>query len=315
MLYNHLEGLDIKPSCIGFGGWPLGGHGWGKGSSPEIIKAVHKAIDCGVNFFDTAPIYGLGHSEELLGKALGSKRKDVIIATKVGLTWKKGKTFQKFTDSSPANISREIGESLKRLNTDYIDLYQIHWPDPNTPIVDTLSAMEKLKNSGKIRCIGCCNFPLQLLMEWLKYGEINTIQIRYNLIDSEAETDLLAFCKENGIGVLTHSSIAQGLLSGKYDTNSKFGANDHRSRDEHFQGEAFLKNLEVLKRVKFIAQKLSKTPTQIALRWVLQNPCVTTAFVGIKSVVQIEENVVASDFALSKDDMDFLNEEVCGNVA
>ena len=309
MRYNRLEGLDIVPSCIGFGCWPLGGHGWGKVSSPEIIKAVHKAIDCGVNFFDTAPIYGLGHSEELLGKALGSKRKDVIIATKVGLTWKKGKTFQKFTDSSPANISREIGESLKRLNTDYIDLYQIHWPDPNTPLEDTLSAMEKLKSEGKIRYIGCCNFPLDLVKESLKCGQINTIQIRYNLIDREAETDLLAFCKENGIGVLTHSSIAQGLLSGKYDEKSKFSSTDHRSRDKHFQGEAFLRNLEVVEKVKFIARKLNKTPTQIALRWVLQNPCVATAIVGVKSVPQIEENVVASDFTLSQEDMEFLKKD------
>ena len=317
MLYNHLEGLDIKPSCIGFGGWQLGVHGWGRVSEPEILKALHKAIDSGVNFFDTAPIYGLGHSEELLGKVLGSKRKGVIIATKVGLTWKKGKTFQKFTDSSPANISREIDRSLKRLNTDYIDLYQIHWPDPNTPIEDTLSAMEKLKNSGKIRYIGCCNFPLELLKESLKYGEIRTIQIPYNLIDRKIEQDLLPFCRENGIGVLTYSPIARGLLTGKYDRNTKFDLDNHRSssRDEYFQGEAFLKNLEVVRRVKFIAEKLNKTPTQIALRWVLQNPCVTTAFVGIKSVVQIEENVVASDFALSKDDMDFLNEDVCGNVA
>ena len=309
MRYNRLEGLDIVTSCIGFGCWPLGSHGWGKVSSPEIIKAVHKAIDCGVNFFDTAPIYGLGHSEELLGKALGSKRKDVIIATKVGLTWKKGKTFQKFTASSPANISREIDESLKRLNTDYIDIYQIHWPDPNTPLEDTLSAMEKLKNSGKIRYIGCCNFPLDLVKESLKCGQINTIQIRYNLIDREAETDLLAFCKENGIGVLTHSSIAQGLLSGKYDEKSKFSSNDHRSRDKHFQGEAFLINLEVVEKVKFIARKLNKTPTQIALRWVLQNPCVATAIVGVKSVPQIEENVVASDFTLSQEDMEFLNKD------
>lgn len=309
MRYIHLTGLDLVPSCIGFGCWPLGGHGWGKASSPEIIKAVHKAIDCGVNFFDTAPIYGLGHSEELLGKALGSKRKDVIIATKVGLTWKRGKTFQKFADSSPANISREIGESLRRLNTDYIDLYQIHWPDPNNPLEDTLSTMEKLKSEGKIRYIGCCNFPLDLVKESLKCGQINTIQMRYNLIDREAETDFLAFCKENGIGVLTHSSIAQGLLSGKYDETSRFSSNDHRSRDKHFQGEAFLRNLEVVGKVKFIAKKLNKTPTQIALRWVLQNPCVATAIVGVKSVPQIEENVVASDFALSQEDMEFLRRD------
>ena len=200
--------------------------------------------------------------------------------------------------------------SLKRLKTDYIDLYQIHWPDPNTPIEDTLLAMEKLKQSGKIRCIGCCNFPLGLLKESLKYGEIKTVQVPYNLIDREAETDLLAFCKENGIGVLTHSSIAQGLLSGKYDEKSKFSSTDHRSRDKHFQGEAFLRNLEVVKKVRFIAKRSNRTPAQIALRWVLENPCVTTAIFGAKNVAQTKENVVASDFTLSKEDMEFLNKRL-----
>jgi aryl-alcohol dehydrogenase-like predicted oxidoreductase len=309
MRYSHLAGLDVDLSCLGFGGWQLGSYGWGKVSETETVKAIHRAIDTGISLFDTAPIYGLGRSEEILGKSLGVRRKNVIIATKVGLVWKKNKTFEKFTDSSPVNIEREVDMSLRRLRTDYIDLYQIHWLDPNTPIEDTLLAMEKLRQSGKIRCIGCCNFPLGLIKELLKYGAIKTVQIPYNLIDRKVEEHLLPFCKENGIAVLAYSSLARGLLTGKYDRNAKFESDDHRSRgtDEYFQGKAFLENLEIVERVRFIAERSNRTPAQIALRWVLENPCVTTALFGAKNVAQTEENVVASDFTLSKEDIEFLN--------
>lgn len=309
MRYSAIGGLDIKPSCLGLGCLQLGGHGWGKVSESEMVKGVYKTLDSGINFFDTAPIYGLGRSESILGRILQSEREKVIIATKVGLVWKKNKHFRKSTDGSPKNVNREIDMSLKRLRTDYIDLYQIHWPDPNTPIEDTLHAMERLKDSGKIRCIGCCNFPLKLLKESLKYGKIDTIQVPYNLIDRRAENDLLPFCEKNRIGVLAYSPIARGLLTGKYDKNAKFGLDDHRSRsgDEYFQGEAFLKNLKILERVKVIAKKLDRIPAQVALRWVLENPCVTTAFFGAKNSSQVEENVVAADFEIPKEDMEFLD--------
>jgi len=318
MEYTSLDGLTTKLSRLGFGGEQLGGYGWGKTSETEMVKAIRKAMDSGINFFDTAPIYGLGHSEEVLGRTLGVDRKNVIIATKIGLAWSRNAALKKtspnspigrFADSSPANINREIDASLKRLKTDYIDLYQIHWPDPNTPLEDTLFAMGKLKKSGKIRCIGCCNFSLELLMESLKYSEIKTIQIPYNLIDRKAEKDLLPFCRENNIAVLVYSPLARGLLTGKYDRNTRFGLDDHRSRDsdEYFHGEAFLRNLEAVERVKFVAKKLNKTPAQIAFRWVLENPCVTTAIFGAKNTAQVEENISALGFTLPKEYIEFLN--------
>jgi len=323
MEYTRLDGLDIELSYIGFGCEQLGGYRWGKTSETEMIKAIRKAVDSGINFFDTAPSYGLGHSEELLGKTLGTDRKNVIIATKVGLVWAEDAILKKpapnspietIIDNSPVNINREIDLSLKRLNTDYIDLYQIHWPDPNTPIEDTLYAMEKLKEAGKIRCIGCCNFSLELLKGALKYSEIKTTQIPYNLVDRKMERDLLPFCKQNNISVLTYSPLARGLLSGKYDRNSEFGLDDHRSRsnDEYFQSGVFLKNLEVVERVKLMAKKLNRTPAQIALRWVLANPDVTTAIFGAKTVAQVEENIVASELALSREDVEILNGEAQG---
>lgn len=312
MKYAHLEGLDVKLSSLGLGGEQLGDHGWGKVSESQLVKAVHKAIDSGITLFDTAPIYGLGHSEELLGKALGAHRRNVILATKVGFTWKKNDAFEGFIDNSPANINQEIDTSLKRLRTDYIDVYQIHWPDPNTPIEDTLFAMKKLKQSGKIRCIGCCNLPLSLLKEAIKYTEISTIQIPYSLVGRKFEGDLLPFCAENNIAVLAYSPIARGFLSGKYDKDTTFGLDDRRSRsgDEYFQGEALMKNLEILKRLKFVAKKLGKTPSQIAVRWVLENTYITTAIFGAKNSVQVEENTAASDFTLSQEDMEFLNKDM-----
>lgn len=312
MRYAHLEALDVKLSCLGLGGEQLGGHSWGKISDKEMVGAVHRALESGVTLFDTAPVYGLGHSEEVLGKALGAARKNVIIATKVGLVWKKDKQFEKSTDSSPATIEREVDLSLKRLGTDYIDVYQIHWPDPDTPIEETLLVMKKLKQAGKIRCIGCCNFSLELLKEAVKYGEIGTAQIPYNLIDRKFESELLPFCHENKIAIFAYSPLARGFLSGKYNKKSTFGVDDRRSRseDEYFQDAASTKNLRVLEKLKIVAGKLNKTPSQIALTWVLENPNITCAIFGAKNTAQVDENVMASDFTLSREDIEFLNQDM-----
>lgn len=312
MRYANLEALDVRLSCLGLGGEQLGGHSWGKVSEKEMVGAVHRALERGVTLFDTAPIYGLGHSEEVLGKALSAARKGVIVATKVGLAWKKDKQFEKSTDSSPATIEKEVDASLKRLGSDYIDIYQIHWPDPDTPIEETLLVMKKLKQAGKIRCLGLCNFSLELLKEAVKYGEIGTVQIPYNLIDREYESDVLPFCSEHKITVLAYSPIARGFLSGKYDNKSTFGVDDRRSRreDEYFQDAASTKNLSVLEKLKIVAGKLNKTPSQIALRWVLESPCITCAIFGAKTIAQVEENVTASDFTLSQEDIEFLNKDM-----
>lgn len=305
-----MPGLDIKLSRLSLGCWQLGGHGWGKVSEADMIQAVYKALDLGITLFDTAPIYGLGHSEELLGEALQAKRRAVVIATKVGLKWEKGDDFKKSIDCSPENIYREIEGSLRRLKTDYIDIYQIHWPGPDTPIEDTMIAMQKLRASGKIRLIGCCNFPLSLLKQALEFGRIDAVQIPYNLVDREVEADLLPFCRDNNIAVLTYSSLAGGLLSGKYDKNTKFGPNDHRGRSEdgYFSKEALPGNLAVIERVKTVATRLNKSPVQVALCWILENHSVTSAIFGAKNVVQLEENAAALGFTLSREDMKFLSQ-------
>jgi len=311
MEYSSLADSGIKVSRLSLGCWQLGGQGWGRVSEKEMVEAIIRAMDKGINLFDTAPIYGLGHSEEVLGRILHKRRREIVIATKVGLTWANRADFKKSIDCSPENINREIEASLKRLKTDYIDIYQIHWPDPDTPIEDTIDAMERLKTAGKIRLIGCCNFPLALLKRALKAGRVDSVQIPYNLIDRQVEKGILPFCRQNNIAVLTYSSIARGLLSGKYDKDVKFGLNDHRgsSRDGYFSSEVLSRNLEVAERVKAIAKRLDKTPVQVALRWLLDKDCVTSAIFGAKNVTQLEENVAASGFTLSREDIEFLNIE------
>ena len=311
MKYYSIENLDIELSCLGLGGEQIGGHGWGNISESELVKAVHKALDCGITLFDTAPIYGLGNSEKLLGKALGTSRKQVIIATKVGLVWRKGGVFEKFKDSTPANIENEIDASLKNLGTDYIDIYQIHWPDPNTPLEETMFTVAKLKQAGKIRCIGCCNFSTEALMEAGKYGKISTIQVPYNLMDRSVESALLPYCKDKDIKVLAYSPIARGFLSGKYNDITAFNHDDNRSRNDdiYFQREVLLKNLKILEDLSQVAEKLDKTPSQIAIRWVLENHKITASIFGAKDAFQVEENVAASKFMLTPEDIDFLNKE------
>ncbi|MFC2060354.1 aldo/keto reductase [Chloroflexota bacterium] len=307
-----MEYLKIKPSRLGMGGEQLGIYGWHGLSEPEMERAVNKALACGVNFFDTAPIYGLGHSEELLGKALGTRRKDVIIATKVGLIWKKKGAFQRCTDASPDNIRREIDASLRRLQTDYIDLYQVHWPDFNTPIGETMMALDELKKAGKIRAIGCCNFPLDLLKEAVKYCPIAAIQSPYNLVDRGIECALLPWCRQNGIHVIAYTPIAKGLLAGQYTADTRFGPEDNRSRHPYFQDEALVENLRVVERVRIVAERLGKTSAQIALGWVLANLHIGTALVGVKNAAQMAENIGALDFALTSEDIRFLEEEIAG---
>jgi aryl-alcohol dehydrogenase-like predicted oxidoreductase len=298
---------NINVSQIGFGCWPLGGHGWGKVVEEDMIHAVHRAIDLGINFFDTAPAYGLGRSEELLGKSLGKKRHSAVIATKFGLTWQTGEVFQKSFNNSPASILREIDGSLKRLDTDYVDLYQIHWPDLSTPIEETLKTLESLIKSGKVLYIGCCNFDANQLKELLQFGRVETMQLRYNLIDRQAETQLIPLCTDNRISVITYSSLADGLLSGKYDAASSFGLDDHRRGDGYFTEQSLSKNLSLVEKVKLVANRTGKTPSQIALRWILENPAIKIALAGIKTTSQLEENAGSLNFRLSREELNFLS--------
>lgn len=308
MEYRKLGNTDLELSAIGFGCWAMGGS-WGKTDDKESIEAVRRAIDKGINFFDTADVYGFGHSERTLAKALGSKRKNVIIATKGGLVWDDHGCL--FRSGSRHHLMNALEASLKRLNTDYVDLYQIHWPDTNTPFEITMNVLDEMLKSGKVRYIGVSNFTRKQITECLKFGQVNSLQPPYNMFMRGIEKDF-SFCKRNGIGIVAYGPLAYGLLTGKFNKSSKFPENDWRSGKlfpdagdwqahiDLFHGDRFRKYLGIVEKLKKTANRLGKTVSQLSIAWVLSNHAVNSAIVGAKRPSQLEENIGGAGWELSK---------------
>jgi myo-inositol catabolism protein IolS len=295
-------------SRIAFGCEPMGGNDWGVVNDRESFAAVKRALDLGVNFFDTADVYGLGHSEEILSEALGSRRKDVVIATKCGVNWEEspGHRARTFCDSSPAHVVSALEASLRRLKIDCIPLYQIHWPDPRTPIAETIEALDRCRNAGKIRYFGVSNYSAKQVRQAHLIRPLASVQMEYNLIDRHAEDDLMPCCRELSIGSITYGALAQGLLTGKYDQGSVFGCNDRRSRLAHFNRDVIGSNLRVVERLREVGRQYGKTPTQVSIRWVLENPLVKSVIVGIKTTYQLEENLDALGWTMAPEERDSL---------
>jgi aryl-alcohol dehydrogenase-like predicted oxidoreductase len=295
------NGPDI--TTIGFGCWAMGGvglaGGWGPQDDQQAIDAIHAALDLGVNWFDTAAIYGTGHSEETLGKALGDRRKDVILATKFGLVWdENGKITN---DSSYQSVMRECDASLQRLGTDYIDLYQQHWPDTiGTPVEESMRALDDLIKAGKVRYAGVSNFDVPLLERALSVRHIDSLQPQYNLFSRDVEAEILPFCQQNGIGVVAYSPLASGLLGGKYTESQTFDDTDWRSSNPDFTGEGLKRNLAKVERLRAIAQRFDKTVPQLAVAWVLSNPATTSAIVGVRKPDHITSIIPAADWHLDE---------------
>jgi len=310
MIFTRLGDSNLEASRIGFGCWAIGGMDWGPVDDNDSIKAIEKALDCGINFFDTADVYGDGHSEEILGKALGSERKNVIVATKVGGVKQKGGPSRH--DTSRKHILTAIDASLRRLQTDYVDLYQIHVPDSSTPVSETVSTLLQLKKQGKIRYFGLSNMKVEEISEYVKHGSVTTLQPEYNMIQRQSEKELLPFCMEHKIAVLAYSPLGRGLLTGKYDMKSSFVPTDVRAIDSAFQGKMFEINLKCVDNLRPIAAGSGRTLTQLAIAWALSNPAVSVALVGAKTPFQVEENASAFDSPLSPEAlskiMDILDE-------
>ncbi len=290
-------------TIIGFGAWAIGGpwqYGWGKVDDDESIKAIHTAIDNGINWIDTAAVYGFGHSEEIVGKAIKGIRKDVFIATKCGmLNDGKGNAV---INLKPESIRKEIEESLKRLQTDYIDLYQFHWPDPNTPVEDSWGTMVELKNEGKVRYIGVCNFDVQLLNKCMQIESVQSLQPPYSLLRRDIEKEILPYCLENEIGVIVYSPMQAGLLTGKFDYN-KLAEDDWRRKHRMFQEPFLSKALEFVEKLKPIASNSNRTVGNLAVAWVLRNKAVTAAIVGARNSHQVIENIKSADYTLTEDEI------------
>jgi len=302
-------------SEIGLGAWAIGGPwewGWGPQDDRESILTIERALDLGINWIDTAAVYGLGHSEEIVGKALAGKRDQVFIATKCGLLWnEKGHVRN---NNQPESIMKEAENSLRRLNTDYIDLYQIHWPDPHTPVEESWQAMVKLQEQGKVRYIGVSNFDVQLLEKCEAIRHVNSLQPPYNLLNREVEREILPWCRKHGVGVVAYSPMQSGLLTGKFDI-SRLSRDDWRRKSPYFKEPQLSKNLKFVEELRPIAGKYRKTVAQLAITWVLMHPAITSAIVGARRPQQVDEIVGGADWEIDPEDMDLiekLSREILG---
>lgn len=304
MEYTKLGLTDLEVSRIGFGCWAIGGHGYGKVDDNESIKTIENALDSGINFFDTADVYGFGHSEEILGKGLGRQRNKVVIATKFGVNWdKSGNTFK---DCSSKRVVEAVEKSLRRLKVDVIPLYQIHWPDPNTTLQETMGALIDCQKSGKIKYIGISNFNAGLIEQIQEIGRIESLQSPYNLLNRFVEKDILQGCHKLSMAFMAHSPLARGFLSGKYEIGHTFLELDMRNESSYFSREHLKEKKQLLDNMKKIGEHYAKTFSQVALRWLLDNSMVTCVVVGLKNINQVKENTAPTDWRLSSEDFEDL---------
>jgi aryl-alcohol dehydrogenase-like predicted oxidoreductase len=277
----------LQTSRIGLGTWAIGGWMWGGTDDAQSIATIHSAVERGVTLIDTAPVYGFGHSEEIVGKALaeGSLRDKVQIATKVGVGWKDGALYR---DSRPVRIRKEIEDSLRRLQTDVIDLYQVHWPDLETPIVETARTLEDLRREGKIRAIGVSNYSPAQMDAFRAAAKLDAVQSPYNLFEREIEADVLPYAERTEVTVLSYGALCRGLLSGRMTVNTKFDGDDLRKVDPKFQGARFRQYLSVVDEFKKLAhERFGKSVLALAVRWVLdQGP--TIALWGARNPSQLD---------------------------
>jgi aryl-alcohol dehydrogenase-like predicted oxidoreductase len=259
----------LNVSRIGLGTWAIGGWMWGGTDEAEAIRTIYEAVDRGVTLIDTAPVYGFGRSEEIVGKALaeGGRRERVRIATKVGLDWKDG---QPFRNAGRTRIHKEIEDSLKRLRTDVIDIYQVHWPDPNVPIEETAAAMAELQRAGKIRVIGVSNFSPSQIDAFRKFAPVHTVQSPYNLFERAIEVDVLPYCRDKDIVTLAYGPLCRGLLSGRMTGKTQFAGDDLRKHDPKFRAPRFAQYLRAVERLdRFAQENYGRRVIHLALRWIL----------------------------------------------
>ena len=296
----QIKKTDLEVSALCMGGCPLGGYGWGDVSRQDLMDAVRVAIDNGINFFDTADTYGLGESERTLSEALGSDIYNAVITTKFGVRVENGKTFY---DNSREYIFKAVEGSLKRLNRDYIDLYQVHYRDGKTPLSDVAESLEILKDQGKIRYYGLSNIHAEDAEELksLPDNPFVSFQDEYSLACRKNEKEMFSFRDEFLMTPFTWGSLGQGILSGKYDKNCKFEANDRRSREIYvnFHGEKLLKNLEIVEVLKEIANETGKSVSSVAIRWIIEYLKDSVVIVGAKSPKQVLQNAESLSFSLT----------------
>jgi aryl-alcohol dehydrogenase-like predicted oxidoreductase len=312
MKMKSVAALDFEISAVGFGSWAAGGSAiWNGTDDASSIRTIQRAVELGINFFDVAPVYGFGHAETILGKALYGQREQVIIATKCGLRWDADETIT--NDLKPATIEREIDDSLRRLNTDYVDIYQIHWPDPATPIGETMETLNRIKAAGKIRHIGVSNFSVALMDEARQYGEIVSHQGLYNLLernpaqyhnialDYRTEDEVFPYCRQHGMAFFPYSPLFQGLLTDHFKAQNQFDAQDVRSANPKLNGQLFETYYGIRAELLAFAAEIGKPLSQVAINWLVNQEAVTSVICGAQTIAHVEENAASTSWDLTPD--------------
>jgi aryl-alcohol dehydrogenase-like predicted oxidoreductase len=319
MEFRQLGDSNLKVSEIIFGAWAIGGWMWGGAEEKDAIEAIEASIEGGATSIDTAAVYGYGRSEEIVAKAIKGKRDRVQILTKFGLRWDatEGEHFFAWTDESgekniyknarKKSIILECENSLKRLETDYIDLYQCHWRDASTPVEETMDALNQLIKEGKIRAAGVSNFNVKDLAEARKHCPIASDQPPYSMVLRDIERDVLPFCREHNIGVIVYSPLQRGLLTGKFSPDVQFKSGDHRAKQTHFLPENIKRTNEFLSRIKPIADAHKATLAQLVIAWTVVQPGVTAAIVGARDAAQTKDNLGAQKVKLSSEEISTIN--------
>jgi aryl-alcohol dehydrogenase-like predicted oxidoreductase len=304
---NELGNSDLAITQLGVGAWAIGGSGWafswGDQDDRDSIAAIHAALDAGMNWIDTAAIYGLGHSEEVVGEALQDVSSKPYVFTKCERRWdREGKIFGSLKAES---IRKECEDSLRRLKVDVIDLYQLHWPQPEQDIEEGWSEMARLKEQGKVRWIGVSNFNVEQMKRAMKIAPITSLQPPYSLLARDSEKEILPFARENKIGVIVYSPMRAGLLTGKMTKERalNLAQDDWRRRDPDFQEPKLSRNLELVEVLRKIGNRHGRTPGEIALAWTLNNPAVTGAIVGLRRADQVQGIVGALSFRLTLEEI------------
>jgi len=292
-------------SRLGMGCWAIGGHGWGGVRDEDSIRAIRCALENGVIFFDTADVYGLGKSETLLASVLGLSRTKVVIASKGGVRWNEcGKVWP---DTSPAHLRLAVENSLRRLKIDCISLYYIHKLDDVTPIQESVAALERMREEGKIGAIGVVNFSDDQLLQALQVAPVAAVQVRLNIFNRVASSELLGICRKYGITLVAWGALADGLLTGKFTENTKFSDDDHRSRMSEFTGSTYLEYLKCVRLLEQLAASMGRQVGQLALRWVLDFADFTCSLFGAKTDIQVMGNLGANGWSLTKEEFEIID--------
>ena len=324
MEYRNLGDSDLKLSVITFGAWAAGGWMWGGADRNNAVAAIRASYDSGVTSIDTAPAYGQGASEEIVGEAIkGLPREKLQILTKYGLRWNstKGSFHFKSKDNDgheidiykyagKESIISECEDSLRRMGTEYIDLYQIHWPDVTTPISETMEAVSKLIQQGKVKYAGVCNYNVEELKEARKTIPLVADQVPYSMVKRDIEKDVVPYCIENNLAILAYSPLQRGLLTGKMKPGWVFAPGDHRAEIYYFTNENINRANAFLEKLRPMAGEKKATLSQLVLRWTMEQPGITIALVGARDAVQAIENAKAMEVHLSSEEIAFINEQL-----